>query len=234
LYECAARGARRTFWAGPFNGFQAAVGLLLLSLITPAALAEERVRGTLDVLLTTPLSSRSLVLGKWWAHYRVVPLLALLPTALAAAYAVPHRRWLGVVLVAATVLALGAAVTSLGIGLATWIPRLDQALTLSAGIWVSVTVVWVVIVGFLFGGSVASLGVASASPLLGVGVLTGQMAQANPETWRMHVHWALLWIVAYGGIAFALVLITTATFDRCVGRVRTDRAPNSALTRSAR
>jgi hypothetical protein len=43
---------RRTSWACPFNGFQTAFGLLL-SPVTPAALAEARARGTLDVLLTT-------------------------------------------------------------------------------------------------------------------------------------------------------------------------------------
>ena len=47
-------------WAGPFNGFQAAVGLLLLSVTTPAALAEDRARGSLELLLSTPISTRSL------------------------------------------------------------------------------------------------------------------------------------------------------------------------------
>ena len=33
-------------------------GLLILSATAPTSLAEERVRGSLDVLLTTPLSTR--------------------------------------------------------------------------------------------------------------------------------------------------------------------------------
>ena len=90
VVECAGRGSRgTTLWAGPFNGFQAAVGLLLLSLVTPASLAEERARGSLEVLLSTPLSTRSLVLGKWLAHYRVVPWLALLPGLVAIAMRSP-------------------------------------------------------------------------------------------------------------------------------------------------
>lgn len=81
------------------NGFQAGIGLLLLSVSAATALAEERVRGNLDVLLATPLSTRSIVWGKWWGTFRAVPLLAIAPVpwrprwpARAAAGTV--RRWL--------------------------------------------------------------------------------------------------------------------------------------------
>ena len=49
--------------------------------------AEERVRGSLDVLLATPLSTRSIVWGKWWGTFRAVPLLAICPGAVAAVLA---------------------------------------------------------------------------------------------------------------------------------------------------
>ena len=61
-----------------FNCLEVGLGLLLVSLSAPTALAEERVRGSLDVLLTTPLTTRSIVSGKWWAMYRVVPRLVIL------------------------------------------------------------------------------------------------------------------------------------------------------------
>ena len=48
------------------NGLQVSAGLLLLSVSAATSLAEERQRGSLDVLLATPLSTRSIVLGKWW------------------------------------------------------------------------------------------------------------------------------------------------------------------------
>ena len=54
-------------------------GLLMLSATAPTALAEERVRGSLDVLLTTPLSTRSIVIAKWWGAYRSVLLMTLMP-----------------------------------------------------------------------------------------------------------------------------------------------------------
>ena len=62
------------------NGFQVAIGLLLLSVTAATSLAEERVRGSLDLLMSTSLSTREIVLGKWWGVYRAVPLLAILPT----------------------------------------------------------------------------------------------------------------------------------------------------------
>jgi ABC-type Na+ efflux pump permease subunit len=117
--DCATAGTARAVWARPFNGFYAAVGLGLVSLLTPATLAEERGRGSLDVLLSTPLSTRSLVLCKWLACYRLVPFLALLPAAVAAAHAREHQRWPGVLMVMGMILAHGATVTSLGIALAT-------------------------------------------------------------------------------------------------------------------
>jgi hypothetical protein len=47
------------------GGVQVSAGLLLLSIPAATSLAEERQRGSLDVLLATPLSTRSIVLGKW-------------------------------------------------------------------------------------------------------------------------------------------------------------------------
>ena len=54
------------------NVFQVAVGLLLLSVSAATSLAEERRAGSLDVLLTTPLSTRSILAGKWWGAFRQV------------------------------------------------------------------------------------------------------------------------------------------------------------------
>jgi ABC-type transport system involved in multi-copper enzyme maturation permease subunit len=217
--ECTLYGINRTPWAAPFNGFQAAVGLLLLSLTTPAALAEDRDRGSLAVLLSTPLSTRGLVLSKWCAYYRVVPAMAILPAVVALAHAAPRERWIGVPLTAAVVLSYGAAVTSLGIALATWVPRVDRALVLSAAASVLVTVAWIPLAFLLFQDRKHGLAMATASPLLGVGVLTAEMADASPAEWRERVHWAIVWIVAYSGLAVSLLVAAIASFDRCVGRI---------------
>jgi hypothetical protein len=219
VWECATKGPQRTGWASLFNGFQAAVGLLLLSVVTPAALAEDRARGSLEVLLSTPISTRSLVLSKWCAYYRAVPALALLPAVVAVAHANAHERWLGVVLVVALILAQGAAVTSLGIALATWVPRVDRALILSATISVMVTVAWIPLALVLFGASSVSLGLAAASPFLGVGLMTTSMAQASSSEWYERAGWAAFWIVFFSGLGVGLLWGALASFDRCVGRI---------------
>jgi ABC-type transport system involved in multi-copper enzyme maturation permease subunit len=225
--ESATRLAR-TPWPALFNGFQAAVGLGLLSLVTPAALSEDRARGSLEVLLSTPLSSRSLVLGKWCAYYRIVAALALLPALVATAYAAHSQRWLGVALVSGLVLAHGAAVTSLGLALATWVSRLDRALIFSAAASVTVTAVWVPLVAFLVPQTDLALGLASASPMFGVAVITAEMVLASPLQWTSRVQWALFWILAYSGLALALLRATLASFDRCLGR----NTPAAARRRS--
>ena len=58
---------------------QSVLGLMLLSVQAPTALGEERFRGSLDVLLAAPISTRAIVWGKWMGTYRVALWLAVLP-----------------------------------------------------------------------------------------------------------------------------------------------------------
>jgi ABC-type Na+ efflux pump permease subunit len=194
------------------------VGLVLLSIVSPAALAEERSRGSLEVLLTTPLSTSSLVLSKWCACYRGVFAMALLPTLVALAHAVQSGRWRGVPLVFGTVLAQGAAITSLGIALATWSARIERALILSVAASVLMTVAWIPFVLLLFGANEVSLGLASASPFLGVALLTNSIRESPLADWQTRAVWCLFWIFAYAALSVSLLVATLASFDRCMGR----------------
>ena len=131
VVECATAGALRTVWPRPFNGFQAAVGLGLLSLLAPAALAEapagQSRRPALDPALN-PLPGPEQVA-------RVLPPRPM-PGRLAGRRGrgpcLDAPSWSGVLMVAGLILAHGATVTSLGIALATWIRRIDRVLILSA------------------------------------------------------------------------------------------------------
>ena len=70
-------------------------GLMIVSCLAPTSLAEERARGSLDVLMTTPLSTRSILCGKWLGTFRVVLWLAVLPgltTVILACMAPPVHR----------------------------------------------------------------------------------------------------------------------------------------------
>jgi ABC-type Na+ efflux pump permease subunit len=160
-------------------GFQLLFGMLMLSASAPTALAEERVRGSLDMLLATPLSTPSIVVAKWWGAYRWVLLLALLPLYAGVVFAattpdvpawatrmgaavepvVPVKNWeraLAAVYSPADFLVSGAMIVSLGLALATWIRRLGRAGVLSVIASFLAGIGWVFLVQFVFIEIVAS------------------------------------------------------------------------------
>ena len=117
-------------------------GLLMLSAAAPTSMAEERQRGSLDLLAATTLSTPTIVLGKWLATLRQVALLAIGPGLLGLALALavkapqtiplgtPARYYeelsdgallFGACLLITTILAHGALIASVGLALAVWI-----------------------------------------------------------------------------------------------------------------
>jgi hypothetical protein len=142
-------------------------GLLLLSATAPTTLTEERVRGSLDVLLSTPLATHAVVLGKWWATYRRMLPMVVLP-ALAGLFlagsCLDYPSWMsarmfprakpitttdrlvGGVLPSAFFLAHSAALTSFGLALATWFKRTGLAAAMSVAAFVVMSIGWIVAV----------------------------------------------------------------------------------------
>ena len=145
------------------NSLSVSFGLLFLSVAAPTALAEERTRGSLDVLLATPLSTASIVLAKWWGVYRVVPRIALLPAIGTAVYVAlaqdaavrpglvqapitwTHRLSAFAVPVLNT-LSAGALVTSVGLALATFDKKAGRAVALSAAFYVGLSLLSIIFV----------------------------------------------------------------------------------------
>ena len=126
-----------------------AFGLLVLSAAAPLSVSEERRHGSLDVLVVTPLSTRSIVLAKWLGAFRFVPLLAIGPCldmlALAAAHDQGQSVRFGlfrVGLMLTTILVHGALVTSIGLALATWIEPQSRAIAVSVTVFVLVAIAW--------------------------------------------------------------------------------------------
>ncbi|WP_165073771.1 ABC transporter permease [Paludisphaera rhizosphaerae] len=206
--------------ASVISGFQTAAGLLLLSVSAATSLAEERQRGSLDVLLTTPLSTRSIVMGKWLGAFRGVPPLLIWPVLIAAS--VTTNNGFAPILIGGLILAYGAAITSLGLALATWLPRLDWAVGLTAGLYVVVLIGAIAFGMTVFGEGPNSIGpgVAAASPFWGVGYSTGLFSGKILSTGKAVSHsvWIVVWIVVYVVVALALLLATLKTFNRCLGR----------------
>jgi ABC-type transport system involved in multi-copper enzyme maturation permease subunit len=230
------------------NAFIVVIGLLLFSVSAVTSLTEERVRGSLDVLLTTPLSTRSIVKAKWWGTFRTVPLLAILPainllvpTALmsildGSRFSVPlvanparanpgtGMAQLFTVLVALSILSYGAAVTSVGLALATWIRRPGRAAALCTATYVVMTVAPIV-TSFLVFGRQEHLWPLMGSPFFGVGatsemVMRLNRAVANTTMIEDFLGPLLFWIVVYLAVAVALYVLTVRIFDRCLGRAR--------------
>jgi ABC-type transport system involved in multi-copper enzyme maturation permease subunit len=216
-------GPRGRDAGGVISGLHVSAGLLLLSVSAVTSLAEERQRGSLDLLLATPLSTRSIVLSKWLGAFRGVPPLTVLPVLIAAALATHTGFALGPALIGGLVFAYGAAITSLGLALATWLPRMDRAIGLTAGLYV-VVLIGVIPVGttlFGKGPSGARDGFAAASPFWGVGfssAMFGGTAGPGHEI-EKQAAWLVFWIVAYGLVAIGLLLATLRTFNRCLGRI---------------
>jgi hypothetical protein len=85
--------ANREIFGVPLAGFLVGMGMLMLSTSAAGSLAEERERESLDVLLSTPLSTGAILRGEWWGAYRRFVPLALLPALIAASLALQSGRW---------------------------------------------------------------------------------------------------------------------------------------------
>ena len=205
------------------NCLQVAGGLLMLSVSAATSLSEERQRGSLDVLLTTPLPTRSIVWGKWWGSFRSVLPLLILPVAVSISLASFTGRYWPVAVLAALILSFGAAITSLGLALATWISRQGRAVGLTVGLYVLGCIGWIPL-GFIFfgdGPGTEGQGVASGSPLFSVGIYSELISRGRwgtPDLFEQTL-WLLFWTAFYSAVSFCLLLATFGTFNRCLGRV---------------
>jgi ABC-type transport system involved in multi-copper enzyme maturation permease subunit len=202
----------------PLAGFLVGIGMLMLSTSAAGSLAEERERGSLDVLLTTPLSSGSILRGKWWGVYRRFPPLALLPALIVASLAFRTGRWGLARLEILVILAQGASLTSLGLALATVARRPGQAVILSALFYMLLAVGWLVLVAAL-APTGSALGVAVASPLYGAMYLSAGVAADHYWNGADCWFWGTFWLVVHTAAAGGLFIATRARFDRRLGRM---------------
>jgi hypothetical protein len=240
---------------------QSFLGMMLLSGQAPTSLGEERVRGSLDVLMSTPISTRAIVLGKWLGTFRVALWLAILPGLAAAimACAIPAvppsammpagtppnvvpvtlaDRIATPALVVGEMLSYGAAITSLGLLLATWIARPGRAIAISVAAFVLVAIgwpfafemfiwrplqAWLVTNWNLTGVDINCIlqGLVMGSPLIGPAMTLDVLGQP----WMGHHRWklqiiSLAWCLLAWALAGALYWAVLKSFDRRLGRMR--------------
>jgi|SRR5215475_10245414 len=106
-----------------FTGFSTTILLFLVPMLTMGVYAEERKRGTMEMLMTSPITELQIVLGKFLAS--VTMFVAMLAPTLfyhfvMSRYSEPALPWkilwsgyLGILLLGASLLALGSFISSL-------------------------------------------------------------------------------------------------------------------------
>jgi hypothetical protein len=152
---------------------------------------------------------------------------------------------LGLVLMIGLILAYAAAITSLGLAAATWVPRLGRVITVSVMAYLLVAVGWPIALQVLpnlpafrtmFWRSQPNWdGLSLASPFFGVYATTEWASRWSYGSDNFFTRgfdrplanydptWPLIWIGAYSAIALILTFATLRTFDRCLGRVPESR-----------
>jgi ABC-type transport system involved in multi-copper enzyme maturation permease subunit len=215
--------------------FQVAMGLLLLSVAASTSLAEERVHGNLDLLLSTPLPTRSIVIGKWWGAFRSVRSLMIWAALIAGVLVVASGRCSHYGLLLGLILSYGAVIASLGLALATWVGRPGRAVALAVTIYVVFSIGWIILIFLLDSGPFWTRYLCMGSPFFGTfwaacGVTDTPISPDPTEDWPA----ALFCALALCGIAVILFAATVATFDRCLGRVAKRPDARSLLHRRIR
>jgi hypothetical protein len=239
------------FWNGQVGhpdlvavpGFAAGIGILAVAVRAGSAWPEKQGddRKDLDVLLTTPLTAQTIVLGKWWSTVRVVPLIALLPTLSAIVLACgapvqpfvppgippprpfdlsPWERLAAPALVLSQILLYGAAFVSLALFLATRFTRQARVLFATVGAYSVVTLVVPTVAETLLLWSNRPLaeGLGVVSPIAGPILTLAPMFNPSYSPLPKVLPYELAWLVAASVVAWTLVRWTIGSFDGWMGR----------------
>ncbi len=204
--------------------FQVSLGLLLLSVSAATSLAEERVRGSLDILLCTPLSTCSILVGKWYGSFRQAKIVVIWQAILAGILVAESGRWIHYLLMLGLVTANAAVISSLGLLMATWISRLGRAVAVCVSAYVVFSIGWVVLaILFEFSGPLRdfTMAMVMGSPPYGAALATLAVAPGEnrlPGGTNLVGVGAFIWIVIDSAVALLLFLAALATFDACLGR----------------
>ena len=198
------------------NALQVALGMLGLSVIASSSLAEERVRGGLDVLLTTPLSTTSIVVGKWLGTFRLVGWLAVLPVLVVLSGDSSSAIYLPAALLTLLYIFVGAAlIAALGLLMATWCRRPGRAVAYTVTLYLLVTVAIVpVVLNWIRGPR--SEEILMCSPFFFAGCMAGAASVPQPRT--SPIAWGTFWLLVDLIGAMGLLGVTLLTFNRCLGR----------------
>jgi ABC-type transport system involved in multi-copper enzyme maturation permease subunit len=213
------------------------LGLLLATVNAVTALADERTRGSLDILLLTPVPTKHILWAKWRAAFAVVTWLSMLPLAMCLVIyywnkVMPRAPWMRTIndhqfefakfalMIVATVLANGALLTSIGLLFATWSKNLSRAVGLAITFWLSMVVVWPIASQLVLPSMFGEAQLSMLSPAIAVGRMTNCLEYFY--YWDTRLHWAgeYLFILGFQIVMAVFVYILTwIIFDRKMGRI---------------
>jgi ABC-2 type transport system permease protein len=105
----------------PLLGFASTVALFLIPMITMRTFAEEKSRGTIELLLTSPVSDLQIILGKWFgamALYICVLAMSMINIGLLFAWGKPDLKpvlvaYLGLLLQGGCLLGIGVLISTM-------------------------------------------------------------------------------------------------------------------------
>lgn len=191
------------------------IGLLLVSISSVGSLLEERQRGSLDVLMTTPLSTGQIIWGKWLGAYRTAVVLLALPILLLLWYATCVTQfgqsylnssrfgigsttsitlgelWTRVLAMSSLFLSWGAWVTTVGLALSVFIRRIALATLVSVSLFVMLAIGVPLLLALLLPGTSPQERdwfncILVGTPFGGAGFLTEELISANRYLSQSH------------------------------------------------
>ncbi|AMV39622.1 ABC transporter permease [Planctomyces sp. SH-PL62] len=208
------------------------VGLLLLSVRAATSLSEERIRGSLDVLLSTPLSTPEILAGKWWGTCRRSLMVVALPVAIGVLQCFHSGRWLQLALFATLLSTYVALITSLGLMIAVEVPRQGRAAGIAVGLYVASCFGWPILAAMtMSGGDSFGMMLMLGSPPVGTVIAGLDLARDNSDlSYQMALAGGMVLCSLIQAMA-ALALFQTAcgSFGRGVGRATDSSEPRGSL-----
>src|SRR5262249_40068596 len=131
-----------------------------------------------------------------------------------------EQRLFGCGAIIVTILVHGAAITSIGLALATWVRRQSRAISLSVALFVLVAVAWPMLALTLWRGPGQPnhpSGIA-LRPIWTVATITTDLAWRDDDT-RDFLLSATEWSAVVAVLSLLILEATIRTFDRCMGRM---------------
>ena len=117
------------------------------------------------------------------------------------------------------ILVIGAAVTSIGLAMATWFSRLGRAVAMSVGLYAAVSIGWIFVVVSFASPRPYGEGLLMGSPFAFVLILCGEAVKNLPD--RGYLVAATFWIIVSSIVSSVVYRLTLASFNTCLGRVET-------------